>query len=95
MKVAELQALAASLGIPGASKLRKGELVAAINDNAPEGDAPGAAEQTSAPSNDSAPNDSVPTEQAPTGSGFGLGGGAKGAPSAEDLAELQKLLGRG
>ncbi|WP_137844899.1 signal recognition particle protein [Microbacterium sp. 2FI] len=32
---------------------------------------------------------------APTGSGFGLGGGAKGAPSAEDLAELQRMLGRG
>ncbi len=31
---------------------------------------------------------------APTGSGFGLGGGAK-APTAEDLAELQKLLGKG
>ena len=33
--------------------------------------------------------------QAPTGSGFGLGGGAKSAPSEADLAELQKLLGRG
>jgi signal recognition particle subunit SRP54 len=32
---------------------------------------------------------------APTGSGFGLGGGAQGGPSEEDLAELQKLLGRG
>ena len=35
---------------------------------------------------------------APAGTGFGLGGGAGGgqaAPSAEDLAELQKLLGRG
>ncbi|GAA1965051.1 signal recognition particle protein [Microbacterium deminutum] len=32
---------------------------------------------------------------APTGSGFGLGGGAKGAPSEADLAELQKLLGKG
>ncbi|GAA1991044.1 signal recognition particle protein [Microbacterium pumilum] len=31
----------------------------------------------------------------PTGSGFGLGGGAKGAPSEADLAELQKLLGKG
>ncbi|NYF17174.1 signal recognition particle subunit SRP54 [Microbacterium sp. AK009] len=36
----------------------------------------------------------------PTGTGFGLGGGAGaggagGTPSAEDLAELQKLLGRG
>ncbi len=32
---------------------------------------------------------------APTGSGFGLGGGAKAAPSESDLAELQKLLGKG
>jgi signal recognition particle subunit SRP54 len=33
---------------------------------------------------------------APTGSGFGLGAGAgKNAPSEADLAELQKLLGRG
>jgi signal recognition particle subunit SRP54 len=33
---------------------------------------------------------------AATGSGFGLGGGgAKGAPTEADLAELQKLLGRG
>ncbi|GAA5027800.1 signal recognition particle protein [Microbacterium fluvii] len=31
---------------------------------------------------------------APTGSGFGLGG-ATGAPSEADLAELQKLLGKG
>jgi signal recognition particle subunit SRP54 len=34
----------------------------------------------------------------PTGSGFGLGGsagGGSGAPSEQDLAELQKLLGRG
>jgi signal recognition particle subunit SRP54 len=30
----------------------------------------------------------------PTGSGFGLGG-AKGAPTEADLAELQKLLGKG
>ncbi|WP_040165228.1 signal recognition particle protein [Microbacterium gorillae] len=32
--------------------------------------------------------------ETPTGSGFGLGGGKK-APTAEDLAELQKMLGRG
>ena len=32
---------------------------------------------------------------APAGSGFGLGaGGAKGAPSDEELAALQKFLGR-
>jgi transcription termination factor Rho len=37
MKVAELQALATSLGIAGASKLRKGELVAAINDTNDQG----------------------------------------------------------
>jgi len=33
LKLAELQALASSLGISGASKLRKGELVDAINEN--------------------------------------------------------------
>ena len=33
LKLAELQALAGSLGIPGASKLRKGELVDAITEN--------------------------------------------------------------
>ena len=32
---------------------------------------------------------------APTGSGFGLGGAAKAGPTPEDLAELQKLLGKG
>ena len=36
------------------------------------------------------------TPATPTGSGFGLGGGAgAGAPSEADLAELQKLLGKG
>jgi signal recognition particle subunit SRP54 len=33
--------------------------------------------------------------EAPTGSGFGLGAGAKGMPSEAELAELQKMLGRG
>ena len=33
--------------------------------------------------------------EAPTGSGFGLGSGANGAPTEADLAELQKMLGRG
>lgn len=33
--------------------------------------------------------------QTPTGSGFGLGGASQAAPSEADLAELQKLLGRG
>jgi signal recognition particle subunit SRP54 len=36
------------------------------------------------------------TPAPPTGSGFGLGAGApKGAPSEADLAQLQKLLGKG
>lgn len=36
-----------------------------------------------------------PAPTAPSGSGFGLGGGAqKGAPSEEELAALQKMLGR-
>ncbi|MGW9181455.1 Rho termination factor N-terminal domain-containing protein, partial [Agromyces sp. NPDC055658] len=39
LKVAELQELAASLGIVGASKLRKGELVEAITARQAEGDA--------------------------------------------------------
>lgn len=37
LKLAELQALAGSLGISGASKLRKGELVDAINENQSDG----------------------------------------------------------
>jgi signal recognition particle subunit SRP54 len=32
---------------------------------------------------------------APAGSGFGLGAAPKGAPTEADLAELQKMLGRG
>jgi signal recognition particle subunit SRP54 len=40
-----------------------------------------------------------PASAAPGGSGFGLGGGAGaaggGAPSPEELASLQKMLGRG
>ena len=38
------------------------------------------------------------TQSAPTGSGFGLGAGAPGGaaqPSESDLAEIQKLFGRG
>ncbi|HEX5858234.1 MAG TPA: signal recognition particle protein, partial [Microbacterium sp.] len=32
---------------------------------------------------------------APTGSGFGLGAKGAGAPSEADLAEIQKLFGKG
>jgi signal recognition particle subunit SRP54 len=32
---------------------------------------------------------------APTGSGFGLGAKGTGAPSEADLAEIQKLFGKG
>jgi len=34
-------------------------------------------------------------QAAPTGSGFGLGGSGQKAPTAADLAELQKMLGKG
>ncbi len=47
LKLAELQALAISLGITGASKLRKGELVDAINEN--QDGAPAAVETAEAP----------------------------------------------
>ncbi|MGV8895643.1 MAG: transcription termination factor Rho [Rhodoglobus sp.] len=53
LKLPELQALASSLGISGASKLRKGDLVAAINDK-----------QNAGSSADSAPA-SAPAEAAP------------------------------
>ncbi|WP_314148978.1 Rho termination factor N-terminal domain-containing protein, partial [uncultured Leifsonia sp.] len=49
LKVAELQALAAQLGLQGASKLRKGELVAAI-----AAARAAAGEQTEAPAADHA-----------------------------------------
>ena len=42
LKLPELQALASSLGISGASKLRKGDLVTAISDNQKSGSADGA-----------------------------------------------------
>jgi len=45
------------------------------------------------PAKRAAENAGLPAAE-PTGSGFGLGGGKK-APSEADLAELQKLLGRG
>ncbi|WDG16735.1 signal recognition particle protein [Microbacterium sp. Clip185] len=45
------------------------------------------------PAKRAAENAGLPAAE-PTGSGFGLGGGGK-APSEADLAELQKLLGRG
>ncbi|MFD5865947.1 transcription termination factor Rho [Agromyces sp. NPDC127015] len=60
LKVAELQELAASLGIVGASKLRKGELVEAITARQAEGDA--------APTLDvdgTAPVEAAPVEAAP------------------------------
>jgi signal recognition particle subunit SRP54 len=51
------------------------------------------------PARRAAENAGAPVEAtAPTGSGFGLGGGAGaggGVPSAADLAELQKMLGKG
>ena len=77
LKLAELQALATSLGISGASKLRKGELVAAINaneggvsadtsNNADSSSNDGASSNTEAPSADatSAPTTAPEAPQA-------------------------------
>ncbi|MET0975794.1 MAG: transcription termination factor Rho [Leifsonia sp.] len=56
MRVAELQALATQLGVPGASKLRKGELVDAISDAQPSDAAPAAEPTTpAAPAEPTAP----------------------------------------
>ncbi|MBX3098171.1 MAG: transcription termination factor Rho [Salinibacterium sp.] len=63
LKLAELQTLAGSLGISGASKLRKGELVDAINENHNSNDAPA----TEAPVQDApvqdAPDDNAPAQE--------------------------------
>lgn len=66
LRVAELQALATQLSIPGASKLRKGELVDAIVDAQPAGDgaAPAVAE-TAAPQQE-APSTATDAAAAPT-----------------------------
>ncbi len=46
------------------------------------------------PAKRAAENAGLAAQTAPTGSGFGLGGGAP-QPSAEELAEIQKLFGKG
>ncbi|KQX06491.1 MULTISPECIES: transcription termination factor Rho [unclassified Leifsonia] len=67
LRVAELQALATQLSIPGASKLRKGELVDAIVDAQPsDGQSAPAATETAAPAATEAPStttDAAPAEQ--------------------------------
>jgi len=61
LRLPELTALAAELGIAGASKLRKGELVDAINEiQNPTTDAP----TSDAPATDAAPVDSTPADVA-------------------------------
>ncbi|QHF23909.1 transcription termination factor Rho [Rathayibacter sp. VKM Ac-2804] len=63
LRVAELQALATSLGIGGASKLRKGELVSAISDLRAGADSEVAAEPA-APAEEQAPAEPSVAEQA-------------------------------
>ncbi|MDJ0334670.1 transcription termination factor Rho [Salinibacterium sp. G-O1] len=68
LKLPELQALASSLGISGASKLRKGDLVAAINDNQNAGssaDSAAASAPTEAAPVEAAPVEAAPVEAAP------------------------------
>ncbi|WP_316290465.1 Rho termination factor N-terminal domain-containing protein, partial [Clavibacter michiganensis] len=59
LRVSQLQAIASELGIPGGSKLRKGELVTAISEIQ-------AAGGTTAPADETAPERAAP---APPGSG--------------------------
>ncbi|TCL84425.1 MULTISPECIES: transcription termination factor Rho [unclassified Rathayibacter] len=61
LRVAELQALATSLGIGGASKLRKGELVSAISDLRAGADSEGA--EPAAPAEEQAPAEPSVAEQ--------------------------------
>ncbi|MBF0671443.1 MAG: transcription termination factor Rho [Salinibacterium sp.] len=65
MRVPELQALAASLGISGATKLRKGALVDAINETQ-NTQSPADAEQSSAPQADAAPKAETASQSAPS-----------------------------
>ena len=61
LKLAQLQQLALELGVPGASKLRKGELVAAITEN----QNPAGAEQAAEPASTEAPAEAAaPTADA-------------------------------
>ncbi len=63
LKLPELQALASSLGISGASKLRKGDLVAAINDKQGAGNSADSADASA--SAEAAPAEAAPAEDAP------------------------------
>ena len=71
MLLPELKQLAGSLGIPGASTMRKGDLVAAISDKKGAGrsakreQAPADAVSTDKGSADKAPSDQTRTERAP------------------------------
>jgi transcription termination factor Rho len=60
LKLAELQALASSLGISGASKLRKGDLVNAINENQDNG-----TDDAEFVAPDLAPSDEAPEQREP------------------------------
>ncbi|MWJ85433.1 transcription termination factor Rho, partial [Clavibacter michiganensis subsp. michiganensis] len=55
LRVSQLQAIASELGIPGGSKLRKGELVTAISEIQ-------AAGGTTAPADETAPEAAAPAE---------------------------------
>ena len=69
LRLPELQALAGQLGITGASKLRKGELVNAINeiqDHTPTSAAPTESATTESATTEAAPTVAAPTEAAPT-----------------------------
>ncbi|MET1015897.1 MAG: transcription termination factor Rho [Leifsonia flava] len=81
LRVAELQALATQLSIPGASKLRKGELVDAIVDAQPAaGESAAAAPEIAAPA---APEASSTTTDAPAEPAAAPAAEQSAAPAAE------------
>ena len=79
LRLPELVALASELGLPGASKLRKGALVDAINEIQNPVTDQQAAPAESAPAAESAPVDSAPAEQAPA---------ATAAPAEAPVADV-------
>jgi transcription termination factor Rho len=80
LKLAQLQQLATDLGVPGVSKLRKGELVDAINQN----QNPASADQVTEPAAEAA---SQPTVDAPAAEVATEAPAADAAPEAADAAD--------
>ncbi|WP_445338340.1 transcription termination factor Rho [Clavibacter sp. CFBP 8614] len=100
LRVSQLQAIASELGIPGGSKLRKGELVAAISEiqaarglTAPAEEAPAAEAPVADPASAEAPAEAPVAE--PVVEDAAPGESPAEAPVAEAPAEQPARSGRG